>query len=102
MRAMHDASVAITVFSTEQFLASVFLPEKAALLILNSLDSIDFSLDHLDDARGPGMTRNLTVASRYRELCKASESTLLKKDPVVPVISSFAHTSQTAHARNLF
>ena len=34
--ALQDASIAITVYSTEHHLASAFLPEKAVLLMLNT------------------------------------------------------------------
>ena len=34
--ALQDASIAITVYSTEHHLASAFLPEKAVLLVLNT------------------------------------------------------------------
>eukprot|EP00435_Cladocopium_sp_Y103_P000370 s3897_g1.t1 len=104
--ALQDASIAITVYSTEHHLASAFLPEKAVLLVLNT--KVKARLKKLEDLRGPGMQRNASVARRFMELCgpwraaaEAEEAKVEEAGSWEPVLAPLMDNSGTAAARNL-
>merc|ERR1712050_653894 len=69
LRAMHDASIAVTVYGTEQYVTSAFLPERAALILLHTTKDSNATAPLFDAMRGPGMKRNASVADRFRTLC---------------------------------
>eukprot|EP00927_Polykrikos_kofoidii_P040442 TRINITY_DN34573_c0_g1_i1.p1 TRINITY_DN34573_c0_g1~~TRINITY_DN34573_c0_g1_i1.p1 ORF type:complete len:891 (+),score=115.40 TRINITY_DN34573_c0_g1_i1:264-2675(+) len=106
LKALHDAAVAITVSSTEQFLASAFLPERAGLLLVNTLqrDSSNTNVDgegFFETFRGPGMMRNASVSKKFRLHCSGVKKEVAATESMETAISSSAHTTQTASSRNL-
>eukprot|EP00929_Paragymnodinium_shiwhaense_P090930 TRINITY_DN51004_c0_g1_i1.p1 TRINITY_DN51004_c0_g1~~TRINITY_DN51004_c0_g1_i1.p1 ORF type:complete len:840 (-),score=114.70 TRINITY_DN51004_c0_g1_i1:646-3165(-) len=106
VKALHDASITIAVFSTEHYLASAFVPERAAMIVLHTMwhgkgrsEGGSTSRSDFDSIRGPGMERNSSVAQRYRELCNGHLSDGRRNDE--PAVASFMTASQVANARNL-
>eukprot|EP00927_Polykrikos_kofoidii_P061617 TRINITY_DN56452_c0_g1_i1.p1 TRINITY_DN56452_c0_g1~~TRINITY_DN56452_c0_g1_i1.p1 ORF type:complete len:823 (+),score=83.54 TRINITY_DN56452_c0_g1_i1:302-2470(+) len=97
--ALHDASITIAVFSTEHYLASAFVPESAALILLHASRGYNFSRDDLDSIRGPGMERNASSARRFRALC--NDSWIHSRRTSTPVVTPTMSASQVANARNL-
>ncbi|CAJ1359721.1 unnamed protein product [Effrenium voratum] len=100
--ALHDASIVITVYSTEHHIASAFMPEQAAMVMLNTRPRRKGPRSTWEDERGPGLERNGSVAKRFAELCTPKQPKPTETEPEAePELASFMDNSETAANRNL-